>query len=258
MVIALIGGSGLEELIKNCEKKRVGTPYGISETTFSGELEERRVIFLPRHGVGHHIPPHKVNYRANIWALKRLGAERVISTNAVGAINERLKPGQIIIPHDIIDFTKNRASTFYDGPEVIHIDLTTPYCPEARKALIESAQKLNVSVVDRGVYGCTEGPRFETPAEIRMMGKMGCDVVGMTNSPEAFLARELEMCYASICYVSNMAAGLQDKLTVDEVLLRGREASEALKRILKECVAHLPEERSCPCSTALKEAKVKR
>lgn len=258
MTIALIGGSGLEDLMKPHERKRVGTPYGISETTFIGELERRKVFFLPRHGVDHHVPPHKVNYRANIWALKQLGVERIISTNAVGAINEELKPGQIVIPHDLVDFTRNRPSTFYDGPNVIHIDVTTPYCPDVRKALIESAEKLSIPVVGEAVYGCTDGPRFETPAEIRMMRKMGCDIVGMTNSPEAFLARELEMCYASICYVSNMAAGLQGKLTVDEVLLKGHESLETLKKILRECVAHIPEERSCPCPLALKGAKVKR
>lgn len=258
MTVALIGGSGLEDLMEPRERRRVGTPYGISEVTFIGELEGRKVLFLPRHGVGHNVPPHKINYRANIWALKRLEVERIISTNAVGAINEALKPGQIIVPHDLIDFTRSRANTFYNGPDVIHVDVTTPYCPEVREALIESAKKLSIPVVGIAVYGCTEGPRFETPAEVRMMGKMGCDIVGMTNSPEAFLARELEMCYASICYVSNMAAGLQGKLTVDEVLLKGRESLETLKKILRECVPRIPEERKCPCSTALKGARVKR
>ena len=191
--IAVLGGTGQEALLSNSEQIRCGTPYGLPPPIFLGEISGKIVAFMPRHGVHHETPPHKVNYRANIYALHEIGVKRVIATNAVGAINQKYKPGDLVVPSDVIDFTKLRQVTFYDGPPVTHVDISEPYCPEIRSALIEAAKRSGTSVFERAALVCTEGPRLETPAEIRMFARLGCDVVGMTGMPEAILTRELEM-----------------------------------------------------------------
>lgn len=249
--IAVIGGSGLEELFSSSEKINIGTPYGISHTVSICEISGRRVVFLPRHGYKHDIPPHRVNYRANIYALYRLGVERIIATNAVGAINLNFKPGELVVPHDLIDFTRQRHSTFFDNPPVTHIDFTEPYCPEIRKILVEKARDLG-TVHEQAVYVCTEGPRFETPAEIRMLRMLGCDIVGMTGMPETSLARELGICYATLCFISNMAAGISGKLTYEEVSKVSKMVMPRIQRIIVEVIAALPEARSCQCALAPK------
>jgi len=254
--IAIIGGTGLEDLLEEAERTTVGTPYGFPPLISIGEVAGKKIAFLPRHGIGHVTPPHKVNYRANIYALHKIGVERIIATNAVGAINMNFKPGDFVVPHDIIDFTKGRHSTFYDESPVTHIDFSEPYCPEIRKLLIEKTREAGVQVWDRAVYVCTEGPRYETPAEIRMFRKLGCDVVGMTGVPEVVLARELEICYASLCFVSNMAAGIGDRLTSREVVEMSRKVIPKIKQILIEVIRYLPRERSCSCAEALREARI--
>jgi len=255
--IAIIGGTGLESLLEGSKRINVGTPYGFSSPISIGFVSGRKVAFLPRHGPTHSIPPHKVNYRANVYALSKIGVKRIIATNAVGAINLSFKPGDMVIPHDLIDFTKGRPLTFYDGSPVTHIDFTQPYCPEIRDLLVRTARKVCGRVWDRAVYVCTEGPRYETPAEIRMFRILGCDVVGMTGVPEAILARELEMCYATLCFVSNMAAGISGRLTAKEVIKVSKMVIPKVKQILSDVIRHLPEERSCPCAEALKEARVR-
>jgi len=252
--IAIIGGTGLEELFKGFKTFNVGTPYGFSNPIFIGEIQSRRVAFLPRHGRKHDIPPHKVNYGANIYALHKLKVERIIATNAVGAINLNFKPGDLVVPHDIVDFTKQRQLTFYDQAPVTHIDFTEPYCPEIRKILIEKAGKMG-AVHDRAVYVCTEGPRFESPAEIRMFRILGCDVVGMTGIPEAVLARELGICYATLCFVSNMAAGIAGKLTYEEVLETSKAVMPKIRKIILEAIASLPKDKSCQCSSSIKTGR---
>jgi len=249
--IAIIGGTGLEELFRDFRSFNIGTPYGFSRSIFIGEIRGRRVAFLPRHGRKHSVPPHKVNYRANIFALHKLGVERIIATNAVGAINPNFKPGDLVVPHDIVDFTKLRQSTFYDHAPVTHIDFTEPYCPEIRMILIEKAKKIS-TVHDRAVYVCTEGPRFESPAEIKMFKILGCDVVGMTGMPEAALARELGICYATLCFISNMAAGIAGKLTYEEVLETSKAVMPKIRKIILEAIASLPENRKCQCSSSIK------
>ncbi|RLI13628.1 S-methyl-5'-thioadenosine phosphorylase [Candidatus Bathyarchaeota archaeon] len=256
--VAIIGGTGFEELLESPVKVRVGTPYGLPPKITIGELAGRAVAVLPRHGPEHELPPHKVNYRANIWALKALGVRRIFATNATGAINPDFRPGDLVVPHDIIDFTRGRPQTFYEGPEVIHIDVTEPFCPELRAVLLEAARSKYDRVHDRAVLACTEGPRFETPAEIRAMRILGCDLVGMTVAPEAFLARELEMCYASLCFVSNMAAGMQDRLTADEVLEVAAKLQGVIREVLVEAIRRLPGERRCPCSRALEGARIRK
>jgi len=254
--VAVIGGTGLEELLRAPKRVRVGTPYGLPPEIAIGEVAGRRVAILPRHGWRHELPPHKVNYRANIWALRALGVKRIFATNATGAINPDFKPGELAVPHDVMDFTKGRPTTFYEGPEVIHIDVTEPFCPELRALLVEAARARGARVHEKAVLACTEGPRFETPAEIRAMRVLGCDLVGMTVAPEAFLARELEICYASLCFISNMAAGMQDRLTADEVLEMASRIQELVREVLLEAIGRLPEERSCPCARALEGARI--
>lgn len=254
--IAIIGGSGIKSIVKG-DYKIVGTPYGPTPRLTLGEVRGTKVVFLPRHGVDHSRPPHKVNYRANLWGLKSIGVERVIATNAVGAIDQKLEPGDIVIPTDIVDFTKSRHGSFYDDSPVTHVDVSEPYCPVVRRILAEASASHTKNVHDGAVMACTEGPRYETPAEIRMMRIAGCGIVGMTGSPEAFLARELEMCYAPVCFVSNMAAGLQRVLSAQEVELKGRETNNVLNKILIEAIEKVPVSRKgCPCGTALAAARL--
>jgi 5'-methylthioadenosine phosphorylase len=257
--IAIIGGTGFKTPFKRAKPRRIRTPYGLTSPLLTGKLDRRTVIFLQRHDLNHSIPPHKINYRANICGLHRMGVERILATNAVGAINCDFKPGDIVTPHDFIDFTKLRFTSFYDKAPVTHIDVSQPYCPEIRALLIENAKKHNRHVWSRAVMACSEGPRFETPAEIEMYRRLGCDVVGMTGATEAVLARELEMCYATICYVSNMAAGIQNRLTASEVSEVFKEASPLVERILIDTVKALPLERgpNCVCARALENARFK-
>lgn len=253
--IAIIGGTGFEKLFKKARQMRLGTPYGIPPPVYIGKIDGKNIALLTRHGPNHSIPPHKINYKANIYALYKMGVERILATNAVGAINLNFKPGDIVVPHDLVDFTKLRSTTFFDEAPVTHIDVSQPYCPEIRKLLIETAKKLGFHVWDRAVLVCTEGPRYETPAEIEMFRRLGCDVVGMTGIPEAVLARELEMCYASICYVSNMAAGIQERLTAIEVSKVSKEVVPKIEQVLIETIRTLSGKRNCPCANALRDAR---
>ncbi len=255
--IAIVGGTGFEKLFVNAKQIRLGTPYGIPPPLFIGEVDGRNVVFLPRHGPEHSVPPHKVNYRANIYALHKMGVERVIALNAVGAINMKFKPGDIVVPKDFVDFTKSRPTTFYDEAPVTHIDVSQPYCPEIRELLIANAEKTGVRLWADAVLVCTEGPRFETPAEIKMFRRLGFDIVGMTGAPEAVLARELEICYATLCFVSNMAAGMQERLTPSEVSKVSKQITPKIEQILIDTVNALPLERKgvCPCAHSLKNAR---
>jgi len=251
---AIIGGTRFERLFKDSEPLLVGTPYGIASALSIREIERKTVAFLPRHGADHSIPPHKINYKANIYSLHKIGVKRILATNAVGAINPDFKPGDTVIPHDFADFTKSRSTTFYDEAPVTHVDVSQPYCPEIRQLLIKTAEKIGLTVWDKAVLVSTEGPRFETPAEIEMFRRLSFDVVGMTGVPEAVLARELQMCYASVCYVSNMAAGMQNRLTAHEV---SKQFSPKLEQLLIETIKSLPHEGDCPCMHALRDARFK-
>ena len=252
--IGLIGGSGFEKLIGQGETKRVETPYGASPDITIGQVDGIPVAFLPRHGTRHESPPHRVNYRANLWGLKQLGVERIIATNAVGAMRESYRPGDLAIPVDIVDFTRLRAQTFYDSEPVVHVDVTDVYCPEIRKTLTDTSKRSSRKVWNESVLACTDGPRYETPAEIRMMRNAGCDIVGMTSAPEAFLARELEMCYGAVCFVTNMAAGLQKALTASEVVELARKVMPEIESLLRDAIPEIPTVRSCKCGKALSQA----
>jgi 5'-methylthioadenosine phosphorylase len=259
-MIGVIGGSGLYELkgLSVLEDRVLSTPFGEPSAPYRiGEISGIKVAFLPRHGTGHNFPPHRINYRANIWGFKEIGAERIISVNASGGINPSFRPGEIVLLDQVVDFTQGaRQSTFYDKDEVVHIDFTEPYCPELREALSDAASSTRVEVKNTGTYICVNGPRLESRAEIEHFGRMGAEVIGMTGMPEASLARELEICFSAIAVVTNYAAGLSGKkLTTDEVVKKMEDANERLKRLLKEALALIPPGRACQCKDALKGAK---
>jgi 5'-deoxy-5'-methylthioadenosine phosphorylase len=211
-MLGIIGGTGLTQLANlEITHRQVGrTPYGEPSGALTfGRIRGQEVIFLARHGYGHTIPPHAVNYRANLWALKDHGVDRVVSVATVGGILADLIPGTLVIPDQIIDYTHGRAATYFvetDKP-VTHLDFTHPYCDAMRAALLQAAASAGISLRDGGVYGAVQGPRLETAAEINRMERDGTDMVGMTGMPEAYLARELELCYATVGAVVNHAAG---------------------------------------------------
>jgi len=259
--IAVIGGSGLYEMSGLSKKKNVSvkTPYGVSSDIFLGSLSGHKVAFLTRHGKQHTVPPHLVNYRANIWALKKTGAERIIATTASGAINLRMKVGELALLTQFLDFTKRRDHTFYDGGKlgIAHIDFSEPYCPEIRGALLKAGRELKLKIHQKATYACTEGPRFETPAEIRAYGKLGADLVGMTTVPECVLARELGMCYAAIGIVTNVGAGLsEEKLDHACIIELMKDKLELVKKLIVEAIKEIPEKKSCECTPALKISKL--
>jgi 5'-methylthioadenosine phosphorylase/5'-methylthioinosine phosphorylase len=210
--IAIIGGTGLSKIpgLDSIEHHAVKTPFGNASADFiTGQLNKRSVVFLARHGNPHTIAPHQINYRANIWGLKALGVEQIIAVAAVGGITQAMHPELIAIPKQLIDYTYGRKHTFFEDSSdmVTHIDFTHPYTEHLRARLISTAQHLQLEICEFGVYGATQGPRLETAAEILRMEKNGCDLVGMTGMPEAALARELGIEYASLCVVANWAAG---------------------------------------------------
>jgi len=215
--VAIIGGSGLTSL-KNLDVTRsdvVRTPYGEpSGPMVYGRLNGKDVVFLPRHGPDHSIPPHRVNYRANIWALKEVGVGRIVAVAAVGGIASNLQARDLVFPDQIIDYTYGRSHTFFDGEErkVTHVDFTFPYCSDLRRCLTEAARRVGIAAIEKGTYGATQGPRFESAAEIRRMERDGADIVGMTGMPEAALARELDIRYAAIAVVVNRAAGKEESI----------------------------------------------
>ncbi len=257
-MIGVIGGSGLYNLPGFTLKRslKVDTPYGEpSDEYILGEIDGIEVAFLPRHSSRHNIPPHRVNYRANIWGFKELGVDRIIAVNAVGGINRLLTPGTIVVADQVIDFTHNRQTTFYDGPEVVHIDFTEPFCPEMREVLTKLSEERGLGLLKRGTYICTEGPRLESRAEIEMFRTMGADMVGMTAMPEACLARELQICYLLLAVVTNYAAGITSKpLTTTEVIETMGACTERIKQILSIYIPLLKGPRGCSCKEALKEA----
>lgn len=251
MRIAIIGGSGVYDpgILANIYERSIDTPYGTAVLKI-GTYQGEEIGFMSRHGEKHSLPPHRVNYRANIWALKTLQVERVLATAAVGTLNPDFKPGQFVIVNDFLDFTKNRSYTFFEGEEmgVVHTDFTTPYCPELRQILFQTASELGIKAHDGGVYACTEGPRFETPAEIGMIRQLGGDLVGMTNVPEVILAHELGLCYSLIAMVTNMAAGIATSpLSHEEVLEVMSANGKNLRGLIMQAIPRIPGESNCHC-----------
>lgn len=243
--LAIIGGTGLTSLngLEIIRREVMHTPYGEpSAPLVFGEMAGKEVMFLPRHGAGHTIPPHKINYRANLWALKESGAEQIIAVNAVGGIRADMTPGRLVVPDQIIDYTWSRINTFFEEglTSVTHIDFTEPYCESLRSTLMECAAEIKLDVIAGGTYAATQGPRLETAAEIDKLERDGCDLVGMTGMPEAALARELELCYASIAVVANMGAGRGDEAITMEMIERHLSSGlEEVRRLLEYIVPRL-------------------
>ncbi|AGA90665.1 purine nucleoside phosphorylase [Thioflavicoccus mobilis 8321] len=210
--LAIIGGSGFTAIagIGRATEDAPTTPYGPpSAAVSSAMLGGREVLFLPRHGAEHTIPPHRINYRANLWALRAAGASHVVGLGAVGGITPAFGPCVLAVPDQLIDYTYGRAQTYHDTTDskVVHIDFSAPYCASLCEDLLAAGQKIGIEIVPKAVYGVTQGPRLETAAEVRRLERDGCDLVGMTGMPEAALARELGLCYASLSFVVNWAAG---------------------------------------------------
>lgn len=241
--IAVIGGTGLYAMMDDFDMTRqeiINTPYGeASGPLVFGQLEGKQVVFLARHGFTHRLPPHRINYRANIWMLKKAGVEKIIAVNAVGSINNNCKPENMVIPDQIIDYSWGREQTFYaeDLTRVVHIDFTFPYSEILRKTLIQAGKNKNLDLVENAVYGCTQGPRLETAAEVKRLANDGCDLIGMTGMPEASLARELSIDYASISVVANWAAGINGKeISMEQIESHMQKGMEKVKKLITETV----------------------
>ncbi len=255
--IAIIGGTGIADpkLFRTVKEIDASTPFGKpSDKIRIVEFQGMKVAFLPRHGSGHTIPPHKVNSRANIRALKDIGVERVIGLAAVGSLQEKMKPGDIVIPDQFIDMTKQRPLTFYDGPKVVHVSVADPFCPQLRALAYEKAKGLGTPAHDKGTYVCVEGPRFSTRAESNLWRVMEADIVGMTLVPEAQLARELELCYLSISSVTDYDVWAEKPVSAKDVIDRMRENTVKVQDMLKQIIPAIPDERKCDCGHALKDA----
>jgi 5'-methylthioadenosine phosphorylase len=256
--IGIIGGSGFYQFLKGKEIS-LKTPYGQpSDKILISKYLDKEIAFLPRHGKKHQYPPHKINYRANLFAFKKLGVERIIAPCAVGSLKPKIKPGDFVFSNQFIDRTKQRLDTFFDGPRVAHISLAEPYCPELRKIAIKSCQNLKIPFHKKGKVIVIEGPRFSTKAESNFYSKIG-DVINMTQYPEVTLARELEMCYLNISLVTDYDVGLKGKkgikpVTAKEVIKIFQKNNEKVKELILEIIKNLPEKRNCQCPLTLKEA----
>ena len=238
---AVIGGTGLTAIegLEIIHEEVVHTPYGEPSGQIThGLIGAHRIVFLARHGYTHNIPPHQINYRANLWALKSIGVEKVVAIAAVGGITAPMRPQALVIPHQIIDYTYGRKHTYFDEglEKVTHIDFSNPYCDELRQALLAAGRGLGI--IDGATYGVTQGPRLETAAEIRRLEQDGCDVVGMTAMPEAALARELGLCYASCNVVANWAAGKGEQavITMDDIQANLSQGIAQVRLLLRSLV----------------------
>ncbi|KRV50012.1 purine nucleoside phosphorylase [Wenjunlia vitaminophila] len=260
--IGVIGGSGLYTFLEDVTEVAVDTPYGApSDSLFLGEVAGRRVAFLPRHGRKHHLPPHRINYRANLWALASVGVRQVLGPCAVGGLRPELGPGTLLVPDQLVDRTQGRAQTYYDGeplpdgsvPNVCHVPFADPYCPAGRAAALDAARTSGWDPVDGGTMVVVEGPRFSTRAESRWYTAQGWSVVGMTGHPEAVLARELGLCYTSLNLVTDLDAGVEagDGVTHHEVLEVFARNVDRLRSVLVTTLSALPGERNCLCARTL-------
>lgn len=250
---AIIGGTGIYNLGSQVYNQQISTPYGeVQVTVKTLEDNQKEIVFLPRHGTDHNTPPHRVNYRANLWALHQIGVTHVFATNAVGSLNPRYKPGELVIFTDFIDFTKNRPSTFYEGQDgVIHTSMADPYCSALRKIISEEAPKDGVTLAGEAIYVGTEGPRFETAAEIRMYRQLGADVVGMTGVPEVVLAKELGLCYAGVGIITNWATGIAHDHRLDEIMEAVNQNKADLTNLFARIISTVElDQANCECSRA--------
>lgn len=249
----IIGGTGVYDpaLLDDSEQITIDTPFGQASCTV-GTYHGKSIAFMPRHGYGHSIPPHKINYRANLAALKQLGVTQILATAAVGSLQLEYAPGSLVVVNDFLDFTKSRVTTFFEHHQVLHVDMTDPYCGRLRAGLCTVANQLNLSVHETGTYVTTEGPRFESPAEIRFYQSLGASVVGMTSIPEVVLAKELEFCYATVCMVTNYGAGIStNPLSHEEVIESMANNVHLIRKLFFAFIENDEEERKCRCKNAV-------
>jgi len=258
-VIGILGGSGFYSLLEDARELEVKTPYGApSAPLMVGEMQGVEVAFLPRHGAKHQFPPHTVPYRANLWAMKELGASRVIGPCAAGSLQRHVEPGHFVICDQLVDRTSGRADTFYDGPETTHVSFADPYCPTMREAAIAQAREQGITIHERGTVVVIQGPRFSTRSESKWFQGQGWEVVNMTQYPEAILARELELCFLNISLITDYDVGVEgetEAVTHEAVIEVFQANNAALKELLHRVVPALPEARDCPCATALEGAR---
>jgi len=257
--IGIIGGSGLYKMegMSGVEEVKLNTPFGEpSDTIILGNLEGARIAFLPRHGKGHRISPGELPAKANIYALKSLGVERIISVSAVGSLKEEIKPLDLVIPDQLIDHTKGRDSTFFTNGIVGHIAFAQPFCPVLSQVLFEAATKAGAKVHKGGIYLAMEGPQFSTKAESQLYHSWGACIVGMTALPEAKLAREAEICYTMLAVVTDYDCWHPgyESVTTEMILTNLEKGVDTAKRILKLAIPSIPQKRDCACATALKDA----
>jgi 5'-methylthioadenosine phosphorylase len=252
--IGVFGGSGFYEFLTDVEEIELDTPYGKpSALVTTGEIGGRRVAFLPRHGRKHEFPPHRVPYRANVWAMKELGVTRLFGPSAAGSLRRDVEPSTFVISDQAIDLTRGRPTTFYDGPTTTHVSFADPYCPTLRETLIAGAGELGIEHKPTGTMVVIEGPRFSTRAESKMFAQLGGDVIGMTQFPEVTLAREVEICFANVALVTDYDVGIDDVPPVShaEVLEVFGQNIERLRDLLVHAIPNVPSERTCLCASAL-------
>jgi 5'-methylthioadenosine phosphorylase len=256
--IGIFGGTGIYDsgILKNSKEITVDTPYGkTSDSITVGEFNGRNVAFMPRHGKKHTIPPHLINFRANIWAFKELGVKRIIAPSAVGSLKEEFEPGHFALPSQFIDFTKSRKGTFSEDGKVIHISVADPFCPELQNVILNVTKKEKIQMHENCTYVCIEGPRFSTKSESRFFRTTGADIIGMTLVPECQLAREAQICYVSISTVTDYDVWAEKPVTAKEVMETLAKNVETTKKILTLVIDQIPEIKSCSCEKALKEAE---
>ena len=256
--IGVFGGSGLYALLENPREIVVDTPYATpSAPMMYGEIEGRPVAFMPRHGVQHTIPPHMINYRANVHAMHQFGVKRIIGPSACGSLEYHVKPGDFVICDQFVDRTNGRKDTFYDGPQTVHVSSADPYCPTMREVAIRKARELGITVHDSGTVVVIQGPRFSTRSESRWFASQGWEVINMTQYPECYLARELEICYCNISLITDHDAGTEgvEPVSNDEVVRVFAENLDKIKSLLYTMIPALPEERDCLCASALSGAE---
>ncbi len=252
--IGVIGGSGFYSFLDDIEEVQVDTPFGPpSDPIAIGELAGRRVAFVPRHGRDHRFPPHRIPYRANLWALRSLGVRQVLAPSAVGSLTPDHGPGTLAVPDQLVDRTYGRSQTFYDEGAAVHVSFSDPYCPTGRQTAVGAARTAGWSPVDGGTLVVIEGPRFSTRAESLWYASQGWTLVGMTGHPEAVLARELALCYTPLCLVTDLDAGIEEGegVTMDEVLRVFAENVGRLRDLVADVVKSLPSDRTCPCPQVL-------
>ncbi len=257
--VGIFGGSGFYSLFDCVEEREVDTPYGATSAPVAiGEIGGKRVAFMPRHGRRHELPPHRIPYRANLWALRELGVRRIIGPCASGALRADLALGELVVCDQFVDRTWGREDTFYDGPETVHVAAADPYCPELRRLLLETAAELGISARDGATVVVIQGPRFSTRAESRWFQQLGWDVINMTAYPECHLARELELCYATVAMVTDYDVGVEGRPPVSAAdVVRAFGANNArLRELLFAVIPKIGPQPEDVCSTALRDASV--